>query len=159
MKIAVLALFVAVACADRLYAPPARDDSDEVAILRDDRVIEDDGRYNFDMETANGIVMSESGSPGKTEASTVPDPSRTPLLTALTSTSNTWLTRTASSHRVTTSLWLPSSPTRSPTSSSTRSPSPLRRTPATPAEIFHALTVLLVTEALKRFDSSRLSIC
>nr|XP_027239209.1 cuticle protein AMP1A-like [Penaeus vannamei] len=65
MKIAVLALLVAVACADRLYAPPARDDSDEVAILRDDRVIEDDGRYNFDMETANGIVFSESGSPGK----------------------------------------------------------------------------------------------
>ncbi|XP_027239197.2 cuticle protein CP14.6-like [Penaeus vannamei] len=63
MKFLVLALLVAVASADRLYAPPARDDSDEIAILKDDRVIEDDGRYNFDMETANGIVFSESGSP------------------------------------------------------------------------------------------------
>ncbi|XP_063587657.1 cuticle protein CP14.6-like [Penaeus indicus] len=60
----VLSLLVAVACADRLYeAPAARAASDEIAILRDERVIEDDGRYNFDMETANGIVMSESGSP------------------------------------------------------------------------------------------------
>ncbi|XP_063587658.1 larval cuticle protein LCP-30-like [Penaeus indicus] len=64
MKFVVLSLLVAVACADRLYdAPAARAASDEIAILRDDRVIEDDGRYNFDMETANGIVMSESGSP------------------------------------------------------------------------------------------------
>ncbi|XP_063587663.1 cuticle protein AMP1A-like [Penaeus indicus] len=65
MKFVVFTLLVAVAFADRLYEAPARDDSDEVAILRDDRVIEDDGRYNFDMETANGIVMSESGSPGE----------------------------------------------------------------------------------------------
>nr|XP_027239229.1 cuticle protein AM/CP1114-like [Penaeus vannamei] len=64
MKFAVLSLLVAVACADRLYeAPAARAASDEIAILRDDRVIEDDGRYNFDAETANGIVFSESGSP------------------------------------------------------------------------------------------------
>ncbi|XP_069984898.1 cuticle protein CP14.6-like [Penaeus vannamei] len=64
MKFVVLSLLVAVACADRLYeAPAARAASDEIAILRDDRVIEDDGRYNFDMETANGIVFSESGSP------------------------------------------------------------------------------------------------
>ncbi|XP_042880016.1 cuticle protein CP14.6-like [Penaeus japonicus] len=65
MKFVVLSLLVAVACADKLYdAPSARADSDEIAILRDDRVMEDDGRYNFDMETANGIVMSESGSHG-----------------------------------------------------------------------------------------------
>ncbi|XP_063587503.1 cuticle protein AMP1A-like [Penaeus indicus] len=65
MKFVVLSVLVAVACADRLYeAPSVRADSDEIAILRDDRVIEDDGRYNFDMESANGIVMSESGSPG-----------------------------------------------------------------------------------------------
>nr|XP_027239195.1 cuticle protein CP14.6-like [Penaeus vannamei] len=63
MKFFVVSVLVAVACADRLYEAPARDDSDEIAILRDDRVIEDDGRYNFDMETANGIVFSESGSP------------------------------------------------------------------------------------------------
>ncbi|XP_047469330.1 cuticle protein CP14.6-like [Penaeus chinensis] len=43
---------------------PPRYNSEEIAILRDDRVIEDDGRYNFDMETANGIVFSEHGTPG-----------------------------------------------------------------------------------------------
>ncbi|XP_063587502.1 cuticle protein CP14.6-like [Penaeus indicus] len=63
MKFVVFLVLIAVAFADRLYEAPARDASDEIAILRDDRVIEDDGRYNFDMETANGIVMSESGSP------------------------------------------------------------------------------------------------
>merc|ERR1712212_1321285 len=39
-----------------------------IPILRDDRVAEDDGRYNFDVGTANGIVLSESGSPGATGA-------------------------------------------------------------------------------------------
>nr|XP_027239231.1 uncharacterized protein LOC113830224 [Penaeus vannamei] len=38
--------------------------SEEIAILRNDFVIEDDGRYNFDAETANGIVVSEHGTPG-----------------------------------------------------------------------------------------------
>ncbi|XP_037780112.1 cuticle protein AM1159-like [Penaeus monodon] len=65
MKFVVFAVVVAVACADRLYEPPSvRADSDEIPILRDERVIEDDGRYNFDMETGNGIKVSESGSPG-----------------------------------------------------------------------------------------------
>ncbi|XP_042888221.1 cuticle protein CP14.6-like [Penaeus japonicus] len=62
----ILAALVAVAAADTqgYGAPPPRyASSEEIAILRDDRVIEDDGRYNFDMETANGIVVSESGSP------------------------------------------------------------------------------------------------
>ena len=45
-------------------APPRYGSSEEIAILRDDRVHEDDGRYNFDVETANGIQVSESGSPG-----------------------------------------------------------------------------------------------
>ncbi|XP_047469457.1 uncharacterized protein LOC125025488 [Penaeus chinensis] len=66
MKFVVLALLAAVATAVPVYdGSQARFDSGEVvAILRDDRVIEDDGRYNFDMEAGNGIVMSESGSPG-----------------------------------------------------------------------------------------------
>ncbi|XP_071516406.1 cuticle protein AMP1A-like [Panulirus ornatus] len=68
MKFVVLALLAAVATAAPQYSapqPPRYDDSHEVvAILRDDRVIEDDGRYNFDMEAANGIVVSESGAPG-----------------------------------------------------------------------------------------------
>ncbi|XP_064094402.1 cuticle protein AMP1A-like [Macrobrachium nipponense] len=39
------------------------DSSEEVAILRDERVHEDDGKYNFDFESENGIRFSEAGSP------------------------------------------------------------------------------------------------
>ena len=52
-------------------ARPGADSSEEnfVAILRDDRVAEDDGKYSFDVETANGIKVSEAGSPdGSDEA-------------------------------------------------------------------------------------------
>ncbi|XP_063587481.1 cuticle protein CP14.6-like [Penaeus indicus] len=66
MKFVLLAVFACVAAAaPQGYEAPAqsRRDSDEVPILRDDRVIEDDGRYNFDVETGDGIVVSESGSP------------------------------------------------------------------------------------------------
>ncbi|XP_047470143.1 cuticle protein CP14.6-like isoform X1 [Penaeus chinensis] len=79
MKFVILACVVAVAVAAPQYAyetpaptyliPAAssRDESAEVIefipILRDDRVHEDDGRYNLDVETANGISMSQSGSP------------------------------------------------------------------------------------------------
>ncbi|XP_063587667.1 larval cuticle protein LCP-17-like [Penaeus indicus] len=62
MKFAIFACVAAVA-----VAAPHRDQSAEVIefipILRDDRVHEDDGRYNLDVETANGISMSQSGSP------------------------------------------------------------------------------------------------
>ncbi|KAK3874687.1 hypothetical protein Pcinc_020397 [Petrolisthes cinctipes] len=67
----ILAAFVAVAFAAPQYdyGPPA-DHSDEsseeidvVPILRDDRVHEEDGTYNLDVETGNGIVLSQSGSP------------------------------------------------------------------------------------------------
>ncbi|KAK4326505.1 hypothetical protein Pmani_003030 [Petrolisthes manimaculis] len=34
-----------------------------VPIIRDERIREDDGRYNFDVETGNGILISQSGSP------------------------------------------------------------------------------------------------
>ncbi|XP_042888224.1 cuticle protein AMP1A-like [Penaeus japonicus] len=67
MKFVILAALVAVATAEtRGYAapPPRYDSGEEIAILRDERVIEDDGRYNFDMETANGIVVSEHGTVG-----------------------------------------------------------------------------------------------
>ncbi|XP_063587665.1 larval cuticle protein 1-like [Penaeus indicus] len=79
MKAVILACMAAVAVAAPQYAyetpaptylvPAAssRDESAEVIefipILRDDRVHEDDGRYNLDVETANGISMSQSGSP------------------------------------------------------------------------------------------------
>ncbi|XP_047469454.1 uncharacterized protein LOC125025484 [Penaeus chinensis] len=42
-----------------------------VPILRDDRVHEDDGRYSVDVETANGIIASESGSPDGPEGAVV----------------------------------------------------------------------------------------
>ena len=39
-------------------------DSDEVIpILRDDRVHQEDGTYNVEVETGNGITLSQSGSP------------------------------------------------------------------------------------------------
>nr|XP_027239224.1 cuticle protein CP14.6-like [Penaeus vannamei] len=78
MKFVILACVAAVAVAapstptrhpPRPTSPPAsiRDESAEliefIPILRDDRVHEDDGRYNLDVETANGISMSQSGSP------------------------------------------------------------------------------------------------
>ncbi|XP_064093995.1 cuticle protein AMP1A-like isoform X2 [Macrobrachium nipponense] len=42
-----------------------------MAILRDERVHEDDGRYNFDVEAENGIRASESGSPDGPEGTIV----------------------------------------------------------------------------------------
>merc|ERR1719337_304878 len=59
MKFIVLAALAAVA-----LAAPDLDSREFIPILRDDRVAEDDGRYNFDVETANGIVLAESGAPG-----------------------------------------------------------------------------------------------
>ncbi|XP_042888220.1 cuticle protein CP14.6-like [Penaeus japonicus] len=67
MKFILVAVLASVAAAaPQGYSAPAppRYDSVEIAIVRDDRVIEDDGRYNFDFETANGIVVSEHGAPG-----------------------------------------------------------------------------------------------
>ncbi|KAK4326481.1 hypothetical protein Pmani_003007 [Petrolisthes manimaculis] len=42
-----------------------------VPILRDDRVMEEDGRYSLDVETANGIVYSQSGSPEGPEGAVI----------------------------------------------------------------------------------------
>lgn len=58
---------VAVAAPEKLAAAATLSDerSDDFysPILRDDRIREDDGRFNFDVETGNGIVLSQSGSP------------------------------------------------------------------------------------------------
>merc|ERR1712106_576598 len=47
------------------YSAPRSVDSDEsvefIPIVRDTRVHEEDGTYNFDVETGNGIVLSQSG--------------------------------------------------------------------------------------------------
>ncbi|XP_045593238.1 cuticle protein AMP1A [Procambarus clarkii] len=68
MKLVILAVLATVATAapQGYAAPQARyaGSSEEVPILKDDRIQEDDGRYNFDVETGNGIILSQSGSPG-----------------------------------------------------------------------------------------------
>nr|XP_053639588.1 cuticle protein AM/CP1114-like [Cherax quadricarinatus] len=77
MHLAVLAVLAAVAtAAPQGYSAPAApsryDDSREVVpILKDDRVHEDDGRYNLDVETGNGISLSQSGAPSGPEGAVV----------------------------------------------------------------------------------------
>ncbi|XP_042218161.1 cuticle protein AMP1A-like [Homarus americanus] len=77
MKFLILVAVSAVATAAPDYNPPEAtygapaassravsfDTVEVVPILRDDRVQETDGRYNFDVETGDGIVLSQSGSP------------------------------------------------------------------------------------------------
>ncbi|KAK4326472.1 hypothetical protein Pmani_002998 [Petrolisthes manimaculis] len=69
MKFVILATLAAVALAapkpdyTKAAARSALDSSEEIAILRQDLVMEDDGRYNLDVETANGIFVSQSGTP------------------------------------------------------------------------------------------------
>ncbi|XP_047469760.1 cuticle protein AMP1A-like [Penaeus chinensis] len=59
MKFVIIACVAAVA-----FAAPQYDSSEEfVPILKDDRVHEDDGTFNFDFEAANGIRVSQAGSP------------------------------------------------------------------------------------------------
>ncbi|XP_047469431.1 cuticle protein AMP1A-like [Penaeus chinensis] len=55
-----------VAAPQTSYGAPRDASSEEVEfvpILKDDRVHEEDGTYNFDFEAANGIRFSQSGSP------------------------------------------------------------------------------------------------
>ncbi|XP_037780442.1 cuticle protein AMP1A-like [Penaeus monodon] len=68
MKLVVFSLLATAAYAATLYDAPrpqtrAFDSAENVAILRDERLIDDEGKYNFDFETANGISVSESGAP------------------------------------------------------------------------------------------------
>lgn len=88
----ILAAAVAVAFADtqysyeepQAYQPPqayvapaasARSESfgtvEVVPILRDDRVHDEEGSYNYDVETANGIILSQSGSPSGPDGAVV----------------------------------------------------------------------------------------
>ena len=57
------------------YSAPPEDSSEEsievIPILRDDRVHEDDGAYTLDVETGNGIVLAQSGSPNGPDDSVV----------------------------------------------------------------------------------------
>ncbi|XP_042891709.1 cuticle protein AMP1A-like [Penaeus japonicus] len=67
MKLIVIACLAAVAVAAPQYsygAPAASSEEVEfVPILKDDRVHEEDGTYNFDFEAANGIRFAQAGSP------------------------------------------------------------------------------------------------
>ncbi|XP_045135719.1 cuticle protein AMP1A-like [Portunus trituberculatus] len=76
MKIIILAAVAAVALAapQYSYSAPSRDSSEErvhVPILKDERVHEDDGTYNVEVETGNGIVLAQSGVPAGPKGSVV----------------------------------------------------------------------------------------
>ncbi|XP_064093875.1 cuticle protein AMP1A-like [Macrobrachium nipponense] len=71
MKHVILAVFVAAAFAapqsTRYEAPAASstraDSGERVAILRDERIMEEDGRFNVEFEAENGIHFAKAGSP------------------------------------------------------------------------------------------------
>ena len=64
-------IIVSVLALALVQARPSPDDSAEhIPILRDDRVHEE-GAYSTDVETANGIVMSEAGQPSGPEDAVV----------------------------------------------------------------------------------------
>ncbi|KAK3874680.1 hypothetical protein Pcinc_020390 [Petrolisthes cinctipes] len=64
MEVLLLQVVLSILACLATAAPTYDSSSDKTAaILRDDRVREDDGRYNFEVETANGITISQSGSP------------------------------------------------------------------------------------------------
>ena len=68
MIIAALAA-VALAAPDRSYGSVGS--SEEAEILQHDFVLDDNGRYNLDVKTSNGIVVSQSGSPDGPEGAVV----------------------------------------------------------------------------------------
>ncbi|XP_069188728.1 cuticle protein CP14.6-like [Procambarus clarkii] len=76
MKFIIFAVVVAVASAAPQYAAPQAptryaESSEEVAILRHDFVPGDAGAYKLDVETANGIVVSQAGAPSGPEGAVV----------------------------------------------------------------------------------------
>ncbi|XP_042218179.1 cuticle protein AMP1A-like [Homarus americanus] len=71
MKVAVLALLVAVAAAAPDSPRYGEYSSEEIPILVDERIQEDDGRYNYEIKTGNGISLSQSGSPDGPEGAVI----------------------------------------------------------------------------------------
>ncbi|KAK8740173.1 hypothetical protein OTU49_003078, partial [Cherax quadricarinatus] len=62
--IAILATLAASAPQDSYRAPHQESREDEVVpILRDERVHDEDGKFNFEIETGNGISISQAGLP------------------------------------------------------------------------------------------------
>ncbi|XP_063857107.1 cuticle protein AM1159-like [Scylla paramamosain] len=73
MKLVIIAALVAVAFAapDRPYNSYGSGSSEEAEILQHDFVLEEDGRYNLDVKTSNGISVSQHGSPDGPEGAVV----------------------------------------------------------------------------------------
>ncbi|KAK7078328.1 hypothetical protein SK128_001383 [Halocaridina rubra] len=74
MKFVILAALAAVALATPVYdAPsPSRAASHEhIGVLRDDRHHDENGHYNFEFESENGITWAEGGSPDGEEGAIV----------------------------------------------------------------------------------------
>ena len=63
----IIAALAAVAFAD--YGSVGS--SEEAEILQHDFVLEEDGRYNLDVKTSNGISVSQHGSPDGPEGAVV----------------------------------------------------------------------------------------
>ncbi|XP_042218194.1 cuticle protein AMP1A-like [Homarus americanus] len=73
MKFVILAALAAVAVAAPKpdYAQSSHESVEVIPILKDVRVHEEDGSYNFDLETGNGIVLSQAGTPTGPDGSVV----------------------------------------------------------------------------------------
>lgn len=54
---------VALAAPKPDYGSFSAESVEHIPILKDERVQEDDGRYNMEIETGNGISLYQSGSP------------------------------------------------------------------------------------------------
>ncbi|XP_071516041.1 cuticle protein AMP1A-like [Panulirus ornatus] len=70
----VLLVAVALAAPQFSYSAPTFDSSEEIVvvpILKDQRVHDEDGRFNVEVETGNGIALSRSGSPVGTDDAVV----------------------------------------------------------------------------------------
>nr|XP_027223716.1 cuticle protein CP14.6-like [Penaeus vannamei] len=128
MKFVILACFAAVAFAAPQYS--SSEEAEFIPILKDDRVHEEDGTYSFDFETANGISFSQAGSPDGDEDAVIKAgeysytaPDGTEIHLRFVADDNGF--QPEGDHLPV----APEFPTRSLSSSSTRSPSPPRRTP------------------------------
>ncbi|KAK7078329.1 hypothetical protein SK128_001384 [Halocaridina rubra] len=72
MKFTILAALAAVALATPVYDAPSPSASHEhIEVLRDDRHHDENGHYNFEFESENGISWSEGGSPDGDEGAIV----------------------------------------------------------------------------------------
>ncbi|XP_045136044.1 cuticle protein AMP1A-like [Portunus trituberculatus] len=73
MKFVIIAALAAVAFAapDRPYSYASVGSSEEAEILQHDFDLQDDGRYNLEVRTSNGISVSQHGSPDGPEGAVV----------------------------------------------------------------------------------------